>query len=104
MERNGKSVEKKWVAYVSEIKSKFITAELLEVYPEKSLLRYYINLPIDIIGKDNLKLGKVFYLYSIDGKFEIEWMKHHEWTQEEIQEVDNRARELMKNIKWDDGD
>lgn len=101
MELNGKDVQSKWVAYISEIKKKFVNAELQQIYPEKTPVKSYVNLPNEMFDKEHLRLGQVFYLYMIDGKFEIEFMKRREWTDEELKEAEEKTQELLRELKFD---
>ena len=101
MEYKGRKVLVKWSAYIETIKAKEVIACLHEKYPEDSLIKECINLPINMIDEKHLRLGMCFYLYLTSFGLEIEWFPDREWTKEELDEVNKEAEELDKNIKWE---
>jgi len=62
-------------------------------------LNYTMDLPLDMIDKDHLNLGQCFHVNLGDEHsvydLNIEWVQPHNWTQEELDEVEEEIKRFL---------
>lgn len=64
----------KWHGSIEKIEGNMVVAQMLEVYPIPSILKFDSDIPLEMFEKKHLKIGKNFYLYSLEYGMVIEWI------------------------------